>query len=86
MNAPPPIPTLGETVGLKLHLRLESQVVILFRFILCFTNDFLQLDNMYVNCDGLTTNTHDLVKWGLEMQMSRKPKVSSFFFFFLLLY
>ena len=79
MNAPPPIPTLGEMVGLKLRLLLESQVIILIHFILCFTNDFLQLDNMYVNCDGLTTNTHHLVEWGLEMQMSRKPEVSSFF-------
>ena len=73
----------------EMHLRLESQpeVSYFFPFFFCSANNFLQLDYMYVDCDGdIAINTNSLTNRGLEMRASRVLGKFFFFLFFLLLY
>ena len=66
-----------------MHLRLESQpeVSYFFHSFFALLTTFLQLDYMYVDCDGdIAINTNSLTNRGLEMRASRV--LGKFFFLY----
>lgn len=83
-HTPPPIPIPGWTGELETRLRLESQVI--FFFLLYFTNNFLQLVYMYVDCDGDEEHTPSPIPHLDEQKDSRRLRLESQVSFFKFLF